>query len=264
MLLTSSILTVLVVSTISFIAVNLDEFIVLIIFFSKVDHQEYKNIDVVLGQLIGFTLIFTLSLVGALLGSYVPYVWLALLGIVPFLIGAVQFYKVLRFWLSKCKKRIQKNTNTGQQSTENGQQNPSAPQISALHEEQNDSKNNEEKSDTDSSKSNEFLVKTVLRYTARYIRPSIVNVTIVIIADGAEEIGVFIPLIASTPIYELPVIFVVFYILIFIQCYAAYLLVNHKTLGSVISRYSKNIVPFVLMGLGLYILSESILAQYFQ
>ena len=158
MLLTSSILTVLVVSTISFIAVNLDEFIVLIIFFSKVDHQEYKNIDVVLGQLIGFTLIFTLSLVGALLGSYVPYVWLALLGIVPFLIGAAQFYKVLRFWLSKCKKRIQKNTNTGQQSTENGQQNPSAPQISALHEEQNDSNNNEEKSNTDSSKSNVVLV----------------------------------------------------------------------------------------------------------
>ena len=71
---------------------------------------------------------------------------------------------------------------------------------------------------------------------------------------------VFLPLFAATTSTGVVVTVITFYVLILLQCFLAYQIVKCSYIGKYISRYSKNIVPFVLIGLGLYVLSGSILA----
>ena len=109
---------------------------------------------------------------------------------------------------------------------------------------------------------------------------NVIVVSAVILADGSEEIAVFLPLLTASNHMGRPVfgtsltwttwqIVFLFYALITLQCMLAFGLVHFSRNSfcncidngavDVIARYSKNILPFILMGLGVYILSDSVL-----
>ncbi|WP_272030314.1 cadmium resistance transporter [Kamptonema animale] len=89
------------------------------------------------------------------------------------------------------------------------------------------------------------------------IPPQTFNVAAVTIANGGDNIGIYLPLFAGSDGASLAVILTVFFVLIAVWCYIAYLLTSHPVIAKVLTRYAKAIVPFVLIGLGIFILIEN-------
>ena len=75
------------------------------------------------------------------------------------------------------------------------------------------------------------------------------------VAMGADNIGVYTPVFAASPAADIAAYGALFAVLTAIWCYAAYRLVNHPSIGAPVRRYAPRLVPFVLIGLGLWILS---------
>ncbi|NJS10662.1 MAG: hypothetical protein HC789_09890 [Microcoleus sp. CSU_2_2] len=76
----------------------------------------------------------------------------------------------------------------------------------------------------------------------------------VTIANGGDNIGIYLPLFASSDLPSLAVILAVFFLSIALWCYVAYLLTRQRAIANILTRYSQALVPFVLIGLGIFIL----------
>jgi len=76
----------------------------------------------------------------------------------------------------------------------------------------------------------------------------------VTVANGGDNLGVYIPLFASEP-RAIPVHVGVFAVMTALWCLAGHSLVKNRLLGEHIRRYGHVVLPFVLIGLGLYILA---------
>jgi cadmium resistance protein CadD (predicted permease) len=79
----------------------------------------------------------------------------------------------------------------------------------------------------------------------------------VTVANGGDNIGVYVPLFASDPGAIANYAFI-FAVMTGIWCALGYLLVNNKLLGGAIRRYGHLVLPFVLIALGVHILSGSL------
>jgi cadmium resistance transport/sequestration family protein len=83
------------------------------------------------------------------------------------------------------------------------------------------------------------------------------TVTIVTIANGADNIGIYIPSFAIRSGREIAVIGLVFAVMTALWCFIAHAMVNHPRLGAPIRRYGKQVAPIVLIGLGILILYQA-------
>jgi cadmium resistance protein CadD (predicted permease) len=75
------------------------------------------------------------------------------------------------------------------------------------------------------------------------------------VAMGADNIGVYTPVFAASSAADIAAYGAIFALLTALWCYAAYRLVIHPSIGAPVRRYAPRLVPFVLVGLGLWILS---------
>jgi cadmium resistance protein CadD (predicted permease) len=94
---------------------------------------------------------------------------------------------------------------------------------------------------------------------ARPVTPGsrVLAVASVTIANGGDNLGVYIPLF-SRDLQLIPVYVTVFAVMTSVWCAAGYYLVNNPILGKQIARYGRIALPFVLIGLGLWILSDAL------
>lgn len=92
---------------------------------------------------------------------------------------------------------------------------------------------------------------------ATLLSPQTFNVAAVTFANGGDNIGIYVPLFASSNLASLGVILSVFFLLIGVWCYISYLLTRQQNIASFLTRYGHVFVPFILIGLGIYILIES-------
>ena len=88
-------------------------------------------------------------------------------------------------------------------------------------------------------------------------RTGIFGVAAVTFANGGDDIGIYVPLFASAGFTSMWIIVFVFFILVAVWCYAGYRLGGHPTIAEKLGRYGHIMVPFVLIGLGIYILLKS-------
>ena len=63
-----------------FVATNLDDMFVLMIFFA---HLDYKNTQIIIGQYIGISSLILISTLGYFFKFIIPTAWIGLLGIFP-------------------------------------------------------------------------------------------------------------------------------------------------------------------------------------
>ena len=77
-------LIIVIVAVTAFIATNLDDLFVLIVYFS---HKEFDKVSVILGQYIGISLLTFISSLVYFFKFIIPASYIALLGILPILIG---------------------------------------------------------------------------------------------------------------------------------------------------------------------------------
>ena len=186
----------------AFAATNIDDIFVLMMFFSYSSSMTFPVKQVVLGQYIGIGLLVAISALGSFISLAVPTYIIALLGIVPIVIG-----------LKKLVVFRKKNESNSKQAII-----------------QNKKKNN-------------------LAFAA---------VAAVIFSNGGDNIGVYTPLFAKyNSLSQITALATIFMAMTAVWCITAYYLVNHPLVASKIRHIGHIIIPFVLIGLGIYILTES-------
>lgn len=92
---------------------------------------------------------------------------------------------------------------------------------------------------------------------ANLFNPQTLNVAAVTVANGGDNIGIYLPLFASSDLPSLVVILAVFSVMVGVWSYAAYRLTRLHAIARILTRYTKAVVPFVLIGLGIFILIDS-------
>src|SRR5215203_694083 len=182
----------------AFTATNIDDIFVLMMFFSS--SMIFPVKQVVLGQYIGIGLLVAISALGSFISLAVPTYIIALLGIVPIVIG-VKKLVVFR----------KKNESNSKQAVQN--------------------------------KKNNLVFAAVAAVT---------------FSNGGDNIGVYTPLFAKyNSVSQITAFTTIFMAMTAVWCITAYYLVNHPLVASKIRRIGHIILPFVLIGLGIYILTES-------
>jgi cadmium resistance transport/sequestration family protein len=196
----------------SFVATNIDDIVVLMVFFSQLN-AGFRRRHVFAGQYLGFLALLLASLPGYFGGLAISKSWLGLLGFLPIVIGVSQL-------------------------------------IQGPEDEPNIQDVSHELSDFAVPGSVWSKLKTLLS-SQTYA------VAAVTIANGGDNIGIYVPLFASSSLPQLVVIMGVFFLLVGVWCFVAERLVRQKAIARGLTQYGHRIVPFVFIALGLYILVES-------
>ncbi|MDZ8055429.1 MAG: cadmium resistance transporter [Aulosira sp. ZfuVER01] len=199
----SGLLTAIPTGLTAFAATNLDDIVVLSLFFSQINAC-FRRRHIVIGQYLGFSALVVASLPSFFGRFILPESWIGLLGIVPIIIGMNRL----------------------------------------LNQETNDT---EDLNTPESSQA----------WWSNFLSPQAYGVAAVTIANGSDNISIYMPLFATHTWDSLLVILVVFFLLVGVWCYTAYHLTQISAIASAITRYGNSLVPFILMGLGVSILIES-------
>jgi cadmium resistance transport/sequestration family protein len=195
----------------AFVATNLDDIVVLVIFFSQVN-TTFRRRHIVGGQYLGFMVLLLISVPSYFGGLVLPKAWVGLLGLLPIWVGISQI-------LDK--------------DAEN-------PEVKAVS------------SEVASGKK-----VSILTWMTSILNPKTYQVAAVTVANGGDNLGIYIPLFASNSLPRLAVIVSVFLILVGVWCWIAQRMTQQRAIALILARYGHRIIPFVLMGLGLYILVDS-------
>jgi cadmium resistance protein CadD (predicted permease) len=87
---------------------------------------------------------------------------------------------------------------------------------------------------------------------------SFLAVSGITIANGGDDVGVFTPLFAKyNTVVEVSTLVAIFMGLTVVWCAFTFYFVNHPVIATRIRRIGDIITPFVLIGLGLYILTDA-------
>jgi cadmium resistance protein CadD (predicted permease) len=80
----------------------------------------------------------------------------------------------------------------------------------------------------------------------------------VTVSNGGDDIGVFTPLFAKyNHANEVTILITLFMAMTFVWCILTYYFVNHPIVASRVKRLGNILTPFVLIGLGIYILADA-------
>lgn len=90
--------SVIVSAILAFFSTTIDDFAVLLIFFAEAQKMENPYVGfmkVIIGDIIGFTIVVLISLIGLVAGLLFPDGYVALIGFLPIIIGIIKGYEVL-------------------------------------------------------------------------------------------------------------------------------------------------------------------------
>lgn len=191
----------------AFVTTNIDDIFILLVLFSQVKtgvcKGEYrtfqgktkmKELYIVIGQYLGFSVIIFLSIIGSLSSFFIPISWIGLLGFVPIYMGVKGLFSLR------------------------------------------------------SNKSNEVIDNT---------SGSLFKVVAITLANGSDNISIYIPMFASQSLEANIVTLSIFFCMIAIWCFISYTLLRAPIFAKVLERNCHIIVPIVLIGLGMFILFRS-------
>jgi Predicted permease, cadmium resistance protein len=187
----------------AFTATNLDDIVILLLFFSQVN-AAFRQRHIIAGQYLGFAALVFASLPGFFGRLIFPPEWIGMLGILPIAIGI---------------GRLLNADTDDSEEAESEQSEPSA--------------------------------------FSSFLSPQTYSVAAVTVANGSDNISIYVPLFASSTLENLVVILGVFFTLVGVWCYAAYRLIQMRAIADSLTRYGNHLVPFVLIGLGVAILVQS-------
>lgn len=195
----------------AFSATNLDDIVILTLFFAQINHQ-FRPRHIVFGQYLGFAGLVVASLPGFLGGLVLPRPWIGLLGLVPIVLG-------VRHWLTAAETESVQTVAIADLGLP--------------------------------------IERSGRAYWMALRSPQTLQVAAVTFANGGDNIGIYVPLFASSSLASLVVILLTFFGLIAVWCAIAYGLTRHPLAVQALTRYGHRLVPFVLIGLGVAIVLDS-------
>ncbi|NJL47562.1 MAG: transporter [Leptolyngbyaceae cyanobacterium SM2_5_2] len=197
------------------IATTFDDNIYLAMFFSKTNHT-FRPRHIVVGEILGFTGLVTISLLGFLAGLMIDHVWIGLLGFLPIAIGV--------------NALLSRPSGHGDDAVDVSVANPTHPHYRRVR-------------------------QTSLWHTLR--DPQTYKVSAVTLANGGNNLAIYIPLFASTSLPRLSIILAVCYAAIGLWLTLSYSLIRQPQTAFIMARYVRRAFPFVLIWLGASILIDS-------
>jgi cadmium resistance protein CadD (predicted permease) len=89
-------------------------------------------------------------------------------------------------------------------------------------------------------------------------RPSqIATVALLTLANGADNIAIYMPAFAIRSPFEIGMFAVIFAVMTGLWCLFAHWIVNHPTFGNPIRRYGHRVAPLVLIAIGVSIMYDA-------
>lgn len=186
-----------------FAVTNIDDILILALFFGQLAGVRGRTARVALGQYLGFGAILAASLVGALGAGFMPTEWLPYLGLLPLLLGLRAAWNLWR------ERREATDDDQGDANGEEAEAGPGALSIAA-----------------------------------------------VTLANGGDNIGVYIPLFAVAGVGGQIVYVAVFLVLVAVWVAAGRFLATRPPIARALARWGHYLLPVVLIGIGLVILIE--------
>ncbi len=184
-------------SVTAFAATNLDDILVLMLFFSRCSDQR-GAFSVVGGQVLGIGLLVVVSLSGVLGRSLAPEPWIGLLGLLPISLA-------VSLWL---------------EAPPSAASDPPTPSLKAA-------------------------------------QPELLAVVAITVANGSDNIGVYLPLFARGSQAQTLVTLVIFALMLGLWCAIAWRLVQLPGPSGFLHRHGPRLMPALLFGLGLYLLVDA-------
>lgn len=206
----SQFMSALLAGVTAFVATNLDDLVILTLFFAQTN-AAFRPKQIVAGQYLGFGALILASLPGFFGGLMVPKTWIGLFGLMPIAIGLYQLTH------PEAEDHVQTISNDFSQSK----------------------------------------IKLPILAALELLAPQTYQVAAVTIANGGDNIGIYVPLFATSNAASLGVILSVFFGMVGVWCYVSYQLARHPIVARGLTRYGSAIVPFVLIGSGIFILIDS-------
>lgn len=263
-------ISAIVTAFVSFASTNIDDLFVLIVFFSQIGEQMQKR-HIIIGQYLGIATLLFFSVLGSVGLNLIPQQYTGLLGIVPILLGIKEWLK-----FKKEKKvatnsvneimsempdviadssiiiNLDNNVVKVENIIESEAKNLTAEREGYIFESNIPTDINNEATQVQDIKREK--IKTIL---TRLVHPAVLNVSLVTIANGADNIGVYIPLFTRLNTLELIMTIVIFLILIAVWCFISERLTNLPSIKYSIKKYKNIIVPVIFILIGVFILVES-------
>ena len=145
-----------IIALISFVSTNFDDIFVLMLFFSQIN-DSIKVHHIIIGQYLGIGILIAISIIGTLGISVIPHEYVGLLGLAPIYIGINEYFKYRKY-------------SNKDESAEN---------------------KNSEDNDLEEIVENNIIAK----FIQKFINPSVLKVFSVTLANGGDNIGIYIPLL---------------------------------------------------------------------
>jgi len=187
-----------------FAVTNIDDILILALFFGQGSAHRGAAARVVLGQYLGFAAILVASVIGALGAGLLPRSAIPYLGLLPLLLGIQAAW---RAWRERHGAGPDDPEDHGPAATRGG-------------------------------------------------GPATLTVAAVTLANGGDNIGVYVPVLATAGLGGLFVYGVVFLVLVAVWCAVGRFLATRPPIARALSRWGHLLLPLVLIGIGLLILIE--------
>lgn len=216
-------ISTIITAFISFASTNIDDIFILMLFFSQINNGMEKR-HIIIGQYLGVTLLITISIIGALGVSLIPSEYVGLLGLVPIYLGLKAYIDY--------KKDHKNNVDISQRQIQNSEE-------------------------LELRKITDIKEEGILSFVMEFINPNAVKVFGLTFANGADNIGIYIPLFSSMSLIDIFITVIVFMFLIALWCFIGMKLAEHSLIQIIIEKYKNIFIPIVFIGLGIFILIES-------
>ena len=181
----------------AFVATNIDDILLLMLFFSQCSDQR-GAFTVVGGQVLGLGLLVLVSLSGLLGRSLAPEPWIGLLGLLPISLAVSQ-------WL---------------EAAQTSARDPTVPSLTSP-------------------------------------QPALLAVATLTMANGSDNIGVYLPLFARASRGQILLTLVIFAVMVGLWCAMAWRLVQLPGPSTLLRHHGPRLMPALLLGLGLYVLMDA-------
>lgn len=207
----SDLLLTIISAVSSFIATNIDDILLLVLFFAQVRNRS-SALAVISGQYLGIALLLVVSLAGLAGQAFLPRPWLGLLGLLPISIAVSR-------WLDA---QVPEGDPMEAQTT--------APRATTASE---------------------------VTATASEAAPSALAVAALTVANGGDNVGVYLPMFAHASAAQTLVTLSVFAAMVALWCGLAWRLTHAPALGRLLRQHGPRLMPVVLTGLGFALLWQA-------
>ena len=185
----TNIIEVIITAVAAFVATNLDDLFLLMLYFSSANNDPRRERHIILGQYLGFSVLILVSVVGYLGSFLIPPQYVGLLGIFPILLGIRELLSL---------RRVKEQ--------------------------------DEQKDEADSIS---LVPPGIFRSRwLKWVNPEAASIAAVTVANGSDNLAIYIPLFAAGGIQQMVIIIVVLLLMVRVWCFIAdWLAENPVTAG---------------------------------